>query len=153
MAEVTILIGSGSDKDYANRAITVLAEYGIEVECYVASAHRNPVAVDNIVRTAHDRGTKVFIGMAGLAAHLPGVIASKTKLPVIGVPLDNGPLNGMDSLLAISQMPAGVPVATVAVGMAGARNAAHLAARILNVDPERCLQLNIHNEEEFFQVI
>lgn len=133
MVDVTILIGSGSDKEYAERAKLVLDNHAISSECFIASAHRTPGRVINLVGKAEDNGTQVFIGMAGLAAALPGTIAAHTELPVIGVPLDVGPLNGIDAALAIMQMPPGVPVATMAIGMAGARNAAYFAAKILKL--------------------
>jgi 5-(carboxyamino)imidazole ribonucleotide mutase len=109
----------------------VLDSFGIGWEASVISAHRQPDALHAYVKEAEGHGVRVFIGAAGLAAHLPGVLASLTALPVIGVPLDGGALGGADALYAIVQMPPGVPVASVAIGSAGAKNAGHLAARIL----------------------
>lgn len=133
MAEprVGILMGSESDRPRMEPASTVLDELGIAHEVHVMSAHRNPDQVAKFTTEAPGRGIRVMIAGAGMAAHLAGAIAARTTLPVIGVPLDGSPLNGMDALLATVQMPPGVPVATVAIGSAGAKNAAWLAAQIL----------------------
>lgn len=112
----------------------MLDGYGIAWEASVISAHRQPEILHAYVAEAEADGARVFIGAAGLAAHLPGVLASLTAKPVIGIPLDGGALGGADALYAVVQMPPGVPVATVAIGSAGARNAAHLAARILALE-------------------
>ena len=128
---VGIVMGSESDLPAMQRCAEVLAGYGIAHELGVMSAHRAPEAVRAYASSARERGIRVLVAGAGAAAHLPGVVASLTTLPVIGVPLPGTPLNGFDSLLAIVQMPPGVPVATVAVGDMGARNAGHLAAQIL----------------------
>jgi len=128
---VGIVVGSESDLGVMGRCGEVLDEYGITWEIGVMSAHRAPQAVRAYALQAVSRGLRVLIAGAGAAAHLPGVLASLTTLPVIGVPLAGTPLQGFDSLLSIVQMPPGVPVATVAVGEMGARNAAHLAAEIL----------------------
>jgi 5-(carboxyamino)imidazole ribonucleotide mutase len=130
MPKVLILIGSQSDMAYAERCEKMLDEFGIEHELVVSSAHRQPDRTDKLAQTAESRGFEVIICMAGLAAALPGVVAARTDLPVIGVPLPAA-LGGMDSLLAIAQMPGGVPVATMGIGNAGAKNAAVLAAKIL----------------------
>lgn len=136
MPDVAVLCGSRSDLPALKGCFDVLDGYGISWEASVISAHRQPDALHAYVREAEAAGVRVFIGAAGLAAHLPGVLASLTARPVIGVPLDGGALGGADALYAIVQMPPGVPVATVAIGSAGAKNAAHLAARILAVgDP------------------
>src|SRR5579859_3841390 len=117
--------------------VKVLDELGLEHELKVCSAHRNPRAVMEWASSARDRGLKVVIAAAGGAAHLPGVVAAWTDLPVIGVPVPTQHLGGLDSLYSIVQMPAGIPVATVAIGESGAKNAAWLAARIIGVtDPE-----------------
>jgi len=126
---VGIVMGSDSDLTVMRAAAEALAEFGIRCEVRALSAHRTPDDTIAWARGAVDRGLKVLIAGAGAAAHLPGVVAAVTPLPVIGVPIDATSLNGLDALLAIVQMPAGVPVATVAVG--GARNAGLLAARII----------------------
>ncbi|MGA2282771.1 MAG: 5-(carboxyamino)imidazole ribonucleotide mutase [Candidatus Dormibacteria bacterium] len=128
---VGILMGSESDLPAMRLCGEVLDEYGIGWEIAVMSAHRAPDAVRAYARQAERRGLQLLVAGAGAAAHLPGVLASLTPLPVIGVPLAGTPLAGFDALLSIVQMPPGVPVATVAVGEMGARNAGHLAARIL----------------------
>ena len=129
--DVAVLCGSRSDLPALKGCFDVLDSYGIGWEASVISAHRQADALHRYVSEAEAAGVKLFIGAAGLAAHLPGVLASLTARPVIGVPLDGGSLGGADALYAVVQMPPGVPVATVAIGGAGARNAAHLAARIL----------------------
>jgi 5-(carboxyamino)imidazole ribonucleotide mutase len=128
---VAVICGSRSDLSPLKGCFDVLDSYGIAWEASVISAHRQPSALASYVREAEAAGAQVFIGAAGLAAHLPGVLASMTARPVIGVPLDGGALGGADALYSVVQMPAGVPVASVAIGSAGAKNAAHLAARIL----------------------
>ncbi len=131
--QVQILMGSGSDADVMRNTVRTLRELGVECEMTVASAHRSPDRVRRVLAEAHERGVKVFVVGAGAAAHLAGVVAAHTVLPVIGVPIDSSPLGGFDALLSTVQMPPGVPVATVAVGKAGATNAAVLAAQILAV--------------------
>ncbi|MCS7278746.1 MAG: 5-(carboxyamino)imidazole ribonucleotide mutase [Thermodesulfobacteriaceae bacterium] len=126
---VAILVGSSSDLSYVEAATKVLEEFEISYEVLVASAHRTPEKVRNYISQAEERGIKVIIAGAGLSAHLPGVCASLTTLPVIGVPLPAGPLNGFDALLSIVQMPRGIPVATVGIG--NMANAAYLAISIL----------------------
>lgn len=133
MPKVAVVMGSQSDMIYMQQAAEVLQSLGLEAEVVVMSAHRNPERVREFATTARERGVEVVIAGAGGAAHLPGVLASWTTLPVIGVPLPTTDLKGVDALLAIVQMPAGVPVATVAVGNAGARNAAYLAAQVLGL--------------------
>ena len=128
---VMILLGSSSDLPVIEKAKPLLERFGLTYGVEVASAHRQPEKLKRILKKADQGGTEVFIAVAGMAAHLPGVVASMTAKPVIGVPVASGPLAGVDALLSIVQMPPGVPVATVAVGSAGARNAAVLAARIL----------------------
>jgi 5-(carboxyamino)imidazole ribonucleotide mutase len=129
--DVAVLCGSRSDLPALKGCFEILDGYGIGWEASVISAHRQADALHAYVSDAEAAGVKLFIGAAGLAAHLPGVLASLTAKPVIGVPLDGGSLGGADALYAVVQMPPGVPVATVAIGSAGAKNAAHLAARIL----------------------
>ncbi len=128
---VAILMGSKSDLETMRAGAEVLQKFGIQYEIKISSAHRTPDATRQYVEHAVERGCQVFIAGAGLAAHLAGAIAAHTTRPVIGVPMDAGPLNGFDALLSTVQMPAGVPVASVAIGKAGARNAAYLAAQIL----------------------
>jgi len=131
MPTVAVVCGSRSDLPTLKGCFDVLDAYGISWEASVISAHRQADALHAYVAEAEEAGALLFIGAAGLAAHLPGVLASLTAKPVIGVPLDGGSLGGADALYAVVQMPPGVPVATVAIGSAGAKNAAHLAARIL----------------------
>jgi len=128
---VSILMGSKSDLDTMQPARDALAEFGIEHEVRVLSAHRTPEALFEYVAGAATRGVEVFIAGAGGAAHLPGVVAAKTTLPVLGVPIPSGHLLGLDALLAIVQMPKGIPVATFAVGKAGAGNAGLFSVAIL----------------------
>ena len=129
--KVAIVMGSKSDADVMAKAAEALDEFGIENETFVISAHREPRAVFEFATKAEENGFEVIIAGAGMAAHLPGVIAGITPLPVIGVPTRSASLDGLDSLLSIVQMPPGVPVATVAID--GARNAGILAAQILSV--------------------
>jgi len=130
---VLILMGSDSDAPIMQAAVDALAGFQIPCEMTVASAHRSPERVMRLVREAPDRGVKVFIVGAGAAAHLAGVVAAHTTMPVIGVPIDSSALKGLDALLSTVQMPPGVPVATVAIGKPGATNAGVLAAQILAV--------------------
>ena len=130
---VLILMGSDSDAPVMQGAVDVLKEFGIACEMTVASAHRSPERVMRLVGEAPGRGVKAFIVGAGAAAHLAGVVAAHTTLPVIGVPIDSSALKGMDALLSTVQMPPGVPVATVSIGKPGATNAGVLAAQILAV--------------------
>ena len=129
-----VLMGSQSDEKAMEKCHAYLEAFGIGYESHVASAHRNPDKVDALASAAEERGVKVIIAAAGMAAALPGVVAARTPLPVIGVPLDASPLGGMDALYSIVQMPPGIPVATVAIGSAGARNAAVLAAQIIALE-------------------
>src|ERR1051325_5832150 len=131
--QVSIVMGSDSDLDIMREAGKALAEFGIQYEIDVTSAHRSPDRTADYARKAAGRGIKVIIAGAGGAAHLAGVIAAHTTLPVIGVPIPSTSLNGMDSLLATVQMPAGIPVATVAIGKPGATNAGILAAQIIGL--------------------
>jgi 5-(carboxyamino)imidazole ribonucleotide mutase len=130
---VSIVMGSDSDLDIMRAAAKALDDFGITYEIDVTSAHRSPERTAEFARQAAGRGIKVIIAGAGGAAHLAGVIAAHTTLPVIGVPIPSTPLNGLDSLLATVQMPAGIPVATVAIGQPGATNAGILAAQILGL--------------------
>ena len=128
---VGVVMGSKSDLETVENTFKQLEEFGIPYEKVVLSAHRTPDETIEYARSAYDRGLKIIIAAAGGAAHLAGVIAGCTTLPVIGIPIKSSTLDGLDSLLSIVQMPAGVPVATVAIGKAGAKNAAVLAASIL----------------------
>jgi 5-(carboxyamino)imidazole ribonucleotide mutase len=128
---VGIVMGSESDRPTMQRCCEVLDAYGVPYEVVVRSAHRDPEGCRTWATEAEGRGIKVLIAAAGGAAHLPGVVAAWSVLPVIGVPMSAGALGGLDALLSMAQMPAGIPVATVAIGDAGARNAAHLAMAIL----------------------
>jgi len=130
-AKVLILMGSDSDWEVMAEARRALSEIGIESEAHVSSAHRTPERTARLAREAAARGIQVIICGAGAAAHLAGVVAADTVLPVLGVPLASSDLSGLDALLATAQMPGGVPVGTLAIGKAGARNAGLLAARIL----------------------
>lgn len=134
--DILILMGSDSDAGVMQSAVETLAGFGISCEMTVASAHRSPARVLRLVEEAPSRGVKVFIAAAGAAAHLAGVVAAHTTLPVIGVPIASSDLRGLDALLSTAQMPPGVPVATVAIGKPGAVNAAVLAAQMLAIaDP------------------
>jgi len=135
--KVLIMMGSKNDQEVMQKSAELLDEFGIPYRTEISSAHRNPERTRRLAQEAEKEGVKVIIAGAGMAAHLPGVIASHTSLPVIGVPLSASPLGGMDSLLSIAQMPSGVPVATMAVGEAGAKNAAIFALRILALSDER----------------
>ena len=131
---VTILMGSDNDYGVMVEAGKILKQFGIPFEMTVSSAHRTPERTAKIVSSARDRGVKVMIAGAGAAAHLAGVVAAETTLPVIGVPIDSSCLEGLDALMATVQMPAGIPVATMAIGKAGARNAGIFAAQILGAE-------------------
>jgi len=133
MPLVGVVMGSKSDTEAVQPALDILKELGIDYEVNVISAHRTPEKARQYGQEARSRGIEVIIAAAGGAAHLPGVLASWTTLPVIGVPLANSELKGVDALYSIVQMPAGIPVATVSVGAAGAKNAAYLAAEILGL--------------------
>lgn len=147
-ADVGMVLGSASDWPQVEPGAVLLQDWGIPFEVVVASAHRAPQQVQAYAREAAARGLKVIIAAAGAAAHLAGVLAAETTLPVIGVPLPGSSLNGLDSLLSTVQMPAGVPVATMAIGPAGAKNAAIFAAQILALgDPGLKERLQRHKQE------
>ena len=146
---VAVVCGSRSDLPALKGCFDVLDQYGIGWEASVISAHRQPDALHAYIADAEANGVQLFIGAAGLAAHLPGVLASLTAKPVIGVPLDGGSLGGAEALYAVVQMPPGVPVATVAIGGVGARNAAHLAARVLALaDPAVAERVETFRDEQ-----
>ncbi len=148
MSVVAIVMGSDSDWKIMQQAQQILGEFGVEAEVEVLSAHRTPEKMIAWGKTAADRGVKVIIAGAGGAAHLPGMLASVTSLPVVGVPVSLNHLDGMDSLLSIVQMPAGVPVATVSID--GAKNAGLLALKILGTE-DRNLQKKLDNYREELQ--
>jgi 5-(carboxyamino)imidazole ribonucleotide mutase len=133
MPLVGVVMGSKSDNEIMQSALDVLTRLGIEYEVNIISAHRNPEKARQYAQSAHERGIEVIIAAAGMAAHLPGVLASWTTLPVIGVPMAGGELKGVDALYSIVQMPAGIPVACMAIGSPGAKNAAYYAAEILGL--------------------
>jgi len=143
---VGIIMGSASDRPILDAAAEMLTHLGIAHEVRIVSAHRTPDWMFEYALSAEGRGIKVIIAGAGGAAHLPGMTAAKTTLPVIGVPVPSEHLKGLDSLLSIVQMPAGVPVATVAIGRAGATNAALLAARILGVS-DTAIRERVHRHQ------
>ena len=139
---VAVLMGSDSDLPVMQATLDVLDNFGVKKEVKITSAHRTPALTHAYVKEADERGCRVFVAAAGLAAHLAGTIAGLTVKPVIGVPMDAGPLNGMDALLSTVQMPGGIPVASMAIGKAGAVNAGYLAIQILaQDDPELARKL------------
>jgi 5-(carboxyamino)imidazole ribonucleotide mutase len=145
---VGILMGSKSDWETMQAAAKILDEFGVPYDAKVASAHRSPELVADFVKNAESRGIEVLVAAAGLAAHLPGVVASMTLLPVLGVPMHSQALGGLDALLAIVQMPGGVPVGTLAIGSHGAKNSALLAIRILaNSRPDLRDKLRQYHEK------
>ncbi|WP_417849657.1 5-(carboxyamino)imidazole ribonucleotide mutase [Thalassoglobus sp.] len=151
---VGIIMGSKSDWETMQPAADMLKEFGVEHECRVVSAHRTPDWMNEYAKTAEERGLEVIIAGAGGAAHLPGMVASQTVLPVLGVPVKSRALNGLDSLLSIVQMPGGVPVGTLAIGDAGSKNAALLAIRILaNSRPELREKLRAFQKEQTESVL
>lgn len=152
--DVGIIMGSRSDWDTMQHASTTLESLGVSHEVEVVSAHRTPDKLFDYASAAADRGLKVIIAGAGGAAHLPGMAAAKTRLPVLGVPVQSKALSGMDSLLSIVQMPAGIPVGTMAIGKAGATNAALLAAAILaNHDSAIAAALDDFRKEQTDRVL
>jgi len=152
-AVVGIVMGSDSDLDVMEETANVLKKFNIPFEITVASAHRSPGRAAEFASSARERGIKVIIAGAGHAAHLAGAMAAYTSLPVIGVPIDSSCLKGLDSLLSIVQMPPGIPVATVAIGKPGARNAGILAAQIIAVsDPELAQKLEEFKSDMELQV-
>jgi 5-(carboxyamino)imidazole ribonucleotide mutase len=137
MPLVAVVMGSKSDAEAIQPTLDILKALGIEHEVNVISAHRTPEKAREYALSARERGIEVIIAAAGGAAHLPGVLASWTTLPVIGIPIASGELKGVDALYSIVQMPAGIPVAAVAIGSAGAKNAAYLAAEILGIKHDK----------------
>ncbi len=150
---VGIVLGSASDWPEVEPAALLLKEWGIPFEVVVASAHRAPERVQAYAREAAGRGVKVIIAAAGMAAHLAGVLAAQTVLPVVGVPMAGSPLQGLDSLLSTVQMPPGVPVATMAIGRAGAQNAAVFAAQVLALSNPRLRQVLAQHKQNLEQQV
>jgi 5-(carboxyamino)imidazole ribonucleotide mutase len=145
---VGVIMGSKSDWDTMRQADAILTEFGVAHECQIVSAHRTPAWMTEYATAAAGRGLEVIVAGAGGAAHLPGMVAANTVLPVIGVPVQSAALNGIDSLLSIVQMPKGVPVATVAIGSAGAANAGLLAVAILATSrPELRAKLQAYRDK------
>ncbi len=144
-AFVAVLMGSDSDLPVMQATLEILDKFNITKEVRITSAHRTPEATHCYVKDADKRGCEVFIAAAGLAAHLAGTVAGITTKPVIGVPMDAGPLNGMDALLSTVQMPGGIPVASMAIGKAGAKNAGYLAVQILALSD---VELSAHLKQE-----
>jgi len=136
-AKIAVILGSDSDLPTMEEGLKVLKDFGVAFELKIMSAHRSPGLVHDFAKSAEKKGIKVIIAAAGGAAHLAGAIASMTRLPVIGVPMETGSLNGMDSLFSTVQMPYGVPVATMAIGKSGARNASIFALQILGLADNR----------------
>jgi len=151
---VAVVMGSRSDWEVMRAADETLQRFGVPHECRVLSAHRTPAALEKWVKECAENGTEVFIAAAGGAAHLAGVVAAHTVLPVLGVPMESASLKGLDSLLAMVQMPAGVPVGTLAIGKAGATNAALLAVAILATSrPELKGKLESYRREQAEKVL
>ena len=137
---VSIIMGSKSDYDTMKKCADVLENFNVKYEIIISSAHRSPQRTKNYIQEAEKKGAKVFIAAAGLAAHLAGAIAATTTKPVIGVPMKGGAMDGMDAMLSTVQMPSGMPVATVALGNTGAKNAAYLAMQILSINDSNLAQ-------------
>lgn len=152
-AFAAILMGSDSDLPVMQSTLDVFKALGVSYEVNILSAHRTPEDTKNYIVAAESRGCLVFIAAAGLAAHLAGAVAAQTLKPVIGVPMDGGPLKGMDALLSTVQMPGGVPVATVAIGKAGAKNAGYLAAQILSIADTKLAKKLVDEREQNAQAI
>lgn len=148
MEFVSVIMGSKSDYEVMSECLKVLEQFGVRYEVLISSAHRSPNRTQEYVKNAESRGAKVFIGAAGMAAHLAGAIISQTTKPVIGVPLKGGILDGLDALLSTVQMPSSMPVATMAVGKAGAINAAYLAIQILSLNNKNLAQKLRQDREE-----
>ena len=152
-AIVAVVMGSKSDWETMQHADKVLSDFGVAHECQIVSAHRTPAWLTEFATTAASRGIEVIIAGAGGAAHLPGMVAAQTILPVLGVPVESAALKGIDSLLSIAQMPGGVPVGTLAIGKAGATNAALLAISILSLSrPELREKLQKFRDDQTQQV-
>lgn len=151
--DVAIIIGSRSDRNAMEHTLDILRNFNVSYKLHVASAHRSPERARRIVKESVEEGAKVFIAAAGLAAHLAGMVAAHTDRPVIGVPMESGPLKGMDALLSTVQMPGGVPVATVGIGSAGAKNAAYMAIRILALSDEELARKQSEYIEKMTEIL
>lgn len=150
---VLIVMGSDSDLPVMQGAADILTEFGVPWEMRISSAHRSPVRTMALASEAADRGIKIIIAGAGMAAHLAGVVASKTTLPVIGVPMPGGALNGVDALYSTVQMPAGIPVATMAIGKAGAKNAGIFSVQILALSDGRLAEALVEYRRAMDQAV
>ena len=145
MKFVSIIMGSKSDYEVMKECSKTLEKFGVLYELIISSAHRSPTRTKEYVKSANDRGARVFIAAAGMAAHLAGALAAETTKPIIGVPMKGGAMDGMDAMLSTVQMPSGMPVATVALGKAGAVNAAYLAMQILSLE-DKDLQAKLQED-------
>ncbi|MBP5779473.1 MAG: 5-(carboxyamino)imidazole ribonucleotide mutase [Campylobacter sp.] len=148
MKFVSIIMGSKSDFEVVNETAKILKENGVAYEMIISSAHRSPKRTSEYVANAEKKGAQVFICAAGMAAHLAGAVAANTTKPVIGIPMSGGALNGVDALYSTVQMPGGMPVATLAIGKAGAKNAAFLAMQILALSDEKIAKKLLDMREE-----
>ncbi len=151
--DILIVVGSKSDLDFINHTKAILEDFEIKHELRITSAHRTPEETKAIITGAEEKGCKIIIAAAGFAAHLPGVCAAYTNLPVIGIPVDNSPLKGEDSLHSIVMMPAGVPVACMTVGVAGAKNAAHYALKILALGDKVVKEKLVHAKNKMREAV
>jgi 5-(carboxyamino)imidazole ribonucleotide mutase len=145
MKFVSIIMGSKSDYEIMKECAATLKKFGVPYELIISSAHRSPQRTKDYIKKAEEKGAKVFIAAAGMAAHLAGVVAATTTKPVLGVPMASGPLNGQDALLSTVMMPSGMPVGTLAIGKAGAVNAAYLAIQIMALDDDE-LQVKLQED-------
>lgn len=148
MKFVSILMGSKSDYDVVKEALGILEKFDVKYEILITSAHRSPQRTQEYIKNAEEKGAKVFIAAAGMAAHLAGAVAAHTTKPVLGIPIPGSNLASMDSLFSTVQMPSGIPVATVAIGKAGAINAAYLAVQILAIDDESLAQKLLEDRQK-----
>ncbi|EAK0847784.1 5-(carboxyamino)imidazole ribonucleotide mutase [Campylobacter lari] len=148
MKFVSILMGSKSDYDIVKEALGILEKFDVKYEILITSAHRSPQRTQEYIKNAEEKGAKVFIAAAGMAAHLAGAVAAHTTKPVLGIPMPGSNLASMDSLFSTVQMPSGIPVATVAIGKAGAINAAYLAVQILAIDDESLAQKLLEDRQK-----
>ena len=153
MVQVAIIMGSASDENTISPCVDVLKKLGISYRFTVSSAHRSPARTERIVDELEQQGCQVFICAAGMAAHLAGAVAARTIKPVIGIPVSGSSLNGLDALLATVQMPAGFPVATVALDKAGAKNAAYMAAQIIAINDKKVAEALVAERIGFCDVV
>ncbi|EAJ1253692.1 5-(carboxyamino)imidazole ribonucleotide mutase [Campylobacter lari] len=148
MKFVSILMGSKSDYDIVKEALGILEKFDVKYEVLITSAHRSPQRTQEYIKNAEEKGAKVFIAAAGMAAHLAGAVAAHTTKPVLGIPMPGSNLASMDSLFSTVQMPSGIPVATVAIGKAGVINAAYLAVQILAIEDESLAQKLLEDRQK-----